>query len=148
MGAPQPYAHQSILNDPAIRIALKQAWQDSNPGLMGAHEEGGFIVQDLANQMSVIRWPKGLQNSIVVPVHRNCRIGEQDIVATFHTHPNTRDDFLQEPSETDQRAVRDDPDLKGAVYVGEFVISQAAIYLITPIGQVLEVDETQAIFAE
>jgi hypothetical protein len=41
---------------------------------------------------------------------------------------------LQEPSETDKRAVRDDPDLKGNDYVGEFVISQAVIYLVSPAG--------------
>jgi len=44
-----PHSYESILNDPAIRIALKQAWQDSIPGLAGGHEEGGFIVQDSAN---------------------------------------------------------------------------------------------------
>jgi len=38
--------------------------------------------------------------------------------------------------------------LKGAAYVGEFVITQATIYLITPTGQVREVDETQAVLAE
>ena len=143
-----PHSQKSILNDPAIRTALKQAWQDSNPGLTGGHEEGGFIVQDSGNNLSVLQWPKGLQSSIVVPLHRSCQIGEQDIVASFHTHPNTGSDFLQEPSETDKRAVRDDPDLKGAAYLGEFVISQKTIYLITPTGQVREVDETQIVFAE
>lgn len=69
-------------------------------------------------------------------------------MASFHTHPNTGSDFLQEPSETDKRAVYDDPDLRGASYVGEFVISQETIYLITPTGQVREVDETQVVFAE
>lgn len=143
-----PHSYESILNDLAIRIALKQAWQDSNPGLTGGHEEGGFIVQDSANNLSVLQWPKGLQNSMVVPPHHGCQIGEQYIVASFHTHPNTGSDFLQEPSETDKRAVCDDPDLRGAAYVGEFVISQETIYLITPTGQVREVDETQVVFAE
>ena len=75
-------------------------------------------------------------------------MGEQDIVASFHTHPNTGSDFLQEPSETDKRAVCDDPDLKSAAYVGEFVISQETIYFIMPTGQISEVDETQVVFAE
>ena len=65
----------------------------------------------------------------------------------YHTHPNTGDDYLQEPSETDKRAVRDDPDLKGDEYVGEFVISQAVIYLVSPAGQVREVDDTEAVFS-
>jgi hypothetical protein len=64
-----------------------------------------------------------------------------EIVASFHTHPNTGSDYFQEPSETDKRAVRDDSDLKGPEYVGEFVITQAVIYLVTPTGQVREMDD-------
>jgi len=75
-------------------------------------------------------------------------MGENIIVASFHTHPNTGTDFLQEPSETDKRAVRDDPDLKGAAYVGEFVIARETIYLITPDGQVREVADPHALFAQ
>ena len=143
-----PLSPKTVLNNAIVRAALQQAWQDSNPGITGGHEEGGFIVQDAASNLSILRWPKGLQNSILVPPHRGCRIGEQEIVASFHTHPNTGSDFLQEPSETDKRAVRDDLDLKGAAYVGEFVISQATIYLITLTGQVREVDDAQVVFAE
>jgi len=47
------------------------------------------------------------------------------------------------PSETDKRAVRDDPDLKGAFYLGEFVISTDRIYLITPHGQVSVIENTR-----
>jgi proteasome lid subunit RPN8/RPN11 len=72
-------------------------------------------------------------------------MNEHDIVATFHTHPNTGSDYLQEPSETDRRAVQDDPDLKGEFYVGEFVIAQETIYLIAPSGQVSEVGDTKAL---
>ena len=70
-----------------------------------------------------------------------------EIVASFHTHPNTGSDYLQEPSETDKRAVRDDPDLKGDDYIGEFVISQAVIYLVSPAGQVREMDDTEVVFS-
>jgi hypothetical protein len=38
--------------------------------------------------------------------------------------------------------------LKGVFYVGEFVISQEHIYLITPDGQVSEVGETQGFLTE
>ena len=75
-------------------------------------------------------------------------MGGNTIVASFHTHPNTGPDFLQEPSETDNRAARDDPGLKGAAYVGEFVIAQETIYLITPDGQLREVAAPQALFAQ
>ena len=105
-----------ILRDANVCDSLRKAWQDSNPGDFEGHEEGGFIVQDSDDKFQVIRWPKGEQNLILVPPHHDCKIDEVDIVASFHTHPNTASEFLQEPSETDKRAVRDDPDLKGAVY--------------------------------
>lgn len=139
---------ESILGTTSVRVALKRAWQDSKPGVTDGHEEGGFIVQDDANNLSVLRWPKGLQSSILLPPHHGCKVDELRIVASFHTHPNTDAEFLQEPSETDKRAVRDDPDLKGAAYIGELVISQATTYFITPAGQVREVGDTQALFAE
>jgi len=129
------------LNDPTIRAALKQAWEDSQPGLLGGHEEGGFILSDAIGHLKVERWPKGAQNSIILPSHANCKFGELDIIATFHTHPNTGSDFFQEPSVTDKRAVRDDPDLKGGFYKGEFVISQEKVYLILPDGQVSEIGD-------
>lgn len=106
------------------------------------------MIQVSARELSVARWSTGVQNSILVPPHPGCIIGGNPIVASFHTHPNTGADFLQEPSETDKRAVRDDPDLKGAAYVGEFVIAQETIYLIASNGQVREVADTQALFAE
>ncbi len=68
-----------------------------------------------------------------------------DIVGSFHTHPNTGSDAVQEPSETDCRAVRDDPDLKGPDYVGEFVLSEEIIYLITPGGQVRTLGSQRAL---
>jgi hypothetical protein len=74
--------------------------------------------------------------------HTGCKFAGDDIAASFHTHPNTSDDYLQEPSETDKRAVRDDEDLKGEYYEGEFVISNELIYLVTITGSVREIGET------
>jgi len=71
-----------------------------------------------------------------------------DIVASFHTHPNTGPDVLQEPNETDKRAVRDDPDLKGIEYIGEFVLSDETINLVTPSGRVREIGSRQAILGQ
>jgi hypothetical protein len=136
----------SILDNPVVRAVLRQAWEDSQPGPMGGHEEGGFILRDSADNLSVERWLYGQQNSIVVPPHPDCQIDDQDIVATFHTHPNTGSDYLQEPGETDKRAVRDDPHLKGAFYQGEFVISAQTIYRITSTGQVSGVAQTEDYF--
>jgi hypothetical protein len=109
-----------ILANPVVRTALGRAWEDSQPGSTGSHEEGGFILRDPAGNLIAERWPRGQQNTIIVPQHINCRINDLDIVATFHTHPNIGGDYLQEPGVTDIRAVQDDPDLKGPYYEGEF----------------------------
>lgn len=138
----------TVLDASTVRVALKKAWEDSQPGVTDGHEEGGFILRDPAGSLSVVRWPKGAQKSIILPPHPNCKVGERDIVATFHTHPNTGSEYLQEPSETDKRAVRDDPALKGGFYAGEFVISQETVYLVTPDGQASEVGEAREILGE
>ncbi len=142
-----PLTAKAVLSNPKVRHALQQAWIDSNPGITGGHEEGGFVVRNADGSLSVRRWQKGSQDTIQVPSHRNCMFDGLEIVASFHTHPNTGSDYLQEPSETDKRAVRDDPDLKGEDYVGEFVISQAVIYLVSPAGQVREMDDTDAVLS-
>lgn len=128
------FSASEISQNPSVVAELKRAWQDSEPGISGGHEEGGFIVVDEPGILSFVRWRKGAQNEIVLPPHGNCLAGGKAIVASFHTHPNTGADFQQEPSLTDVRAVRDDPDLKGRLYPGEFVVSQENIYLIEPSG--------------
>ncbi len=132
-----------LLTNPNVRAALKQAWSESQPGASRAHEEGGFIVERTSGEMRVVRWPRGSGRTIEVPPHHGCQVAGMDIVASFHTHPNVGADFLQEPSETDRRAVRDDPDLKGAEYAGELVISAALVYGVTPFGRVVELGSTE-----
>lgn len=134
---------RALLDDLAVRAALRQAWEDSRPGPTGGHEEGGFLLRDAMGLLSAERWPPGVQNSIIVPDHAGCKRRDRDIVATFHTHPNTGSEFLQEPSVTDTRAVRDDPQLKGPSYAGEFVISQETVYLIEPTGHVTDLGATR-----
>ena len=137
--------HGFLLDEPVVRLAFEKAWRDSRPDESGGHKEGGFIVQDPNGELSVVRWPSGNQDTIAMPSYTNCKIGKNDIVATFHTHPNIGSDYLQEPSETDKRSVRDDLDLKGDFYEGEFVISHDTIYLIMPDGRVTSVVSTQEI---
>jgi hypothetical protein len=127
-----------ILKDGSVLAQLKLAWITAR---LSGLEEGGFITKDASENLDIVRWPTGGQDSIRVPPHQNCKVVDRSIVATFHTHPNTGADYVQEPSETDKRAVRDDPDLKGADYVGEFVISYEMIFLITPGGRVREIAE-------
>ena len=135
-----------VLENKSILAELKQAWLDSEPNVSGGHEEGGFIVVNDLGFLSVVRWGKGTQNEINLSPHRNCFIDGKTIVASFHTHPNTGVEFQQEPSLTDVRAMRDDPDLKGAFYLGEFVVSQENVYLIEPSGQIGVVGKTDEIF--
>ena len=143
---PKPYV--LILIDEIVRAAISKAWMESMPGIAGGHEEGGFITQEPNGTFNVFRWPQGEQAQIKVPPHPDCFVNGLEIVASFHTHPNTGGDYLQEPSETDKRAVRDDPNLKGENYVGEFVISNETIYLITPFGQVRELYDTEFVLTD
>ena len=83
----------TILNEPVVRDALKQAWQDSQPGRSGGHEEGGFILRNEAGKISVMRWPRGERDWILMPPHVDCRIEDKEIIGTFHTHPNTGPDL-------------------------------------------------------
>jgi hypothetical protein len=72
-----------ILNNPVILTALKQAWEDSLPGIIGGHEEGGFILRDTAGNFSVFRWPKGSTNSIILPQHLNCQFDDKELLLHF-----------------------------------------------------------------
>ncbi|PYJ81427.1 MAG: hypothetical protein DME22_21155 [Verrucomicrobia bacterium] len=113
---------EALLNNADIRAALRLAWRESHPGSSDGHEEGG--------------------------PHPGCRAEGLEIIVSFHTHPNTGPDYVQEPSETDKRAVRDDPDLKAPHYSGELVISAALLYFVTPTGDVVELGETERILAQ
>lgn len=135
-----PLKPVEILLDSVVRAALTQAWMESKSGLTGGHEEGGFIVLGEDDKLRVQRWPAGEGSSIKVPDHAGCTVNGLPILATFHTHPNTGPDYLQEPGETDKRGVKDDADLKGALYVGEFVVANEMLYLITPGGTVRDLD--------
>jgi hypothetical protein len=48
-----PKRPTTLLRNPIVRAALQQAWKDSNPGISGGHEEGGFIVQGMKQKLDV-----------------------------------------------------------------------------------------------
>jgi hypothetical protein len=133
---------EEILRSREVIDALLCAWGDSNPGAIGGHEEGGFIVKGNAGKFQAVRWPRGGGNLIDVPPHPNCHIGGDEILITFHTHPNTGSDYTQEPSQTDIRGVQNDPDLKSPGYLGELVISSRILYFIHRDGSVAELGRT------
>lgn len=66
---PMNQGYAEILNNPLVCAELKQAWEDSQPGVTGGHEEGGFILKDSAGNLSIVRWSVGDRNSIILPAH-------------------------------------------------------------------------------
>ncbi len=82
-----------IIGNEIVLGELITAWNDSVPSISDGHEAAGFIVVDKFENLSVLRWEKGMQNEIVLPPHRNCFIDGKEIVASFHTHPNIGGDF-------------------------------------------------------
>jgi hypothetical protein len=135
----------SVLADPSVRQEFRKAWEDSQPGTAAAHEEGGFVLAAPDGTITIERWPHGSQDEIVVPAHPGERRGSLEIVATFHTHPNVGIDFQQEPSLTDIRAVRFDPDLRHSSYEGEYVIGGEVLYHILPSGRVEQVGDRKSL---
>jgi hypothetical protein len=130
-------------DNPAVRAALRAAWEQSLPGTATAHEEGGFVLQQDDGQLRIEPWPRGRLNEIEVPAHVGGRRNGLIIIATFHTHPNPGADFQQEPSLTDIRAVRHDPNLRHREYEGEVVVSFEKTYQIQPDGSVVVLGDTR-----
>jgi proteasome lid subunit RPN8/RPN11 len=135
----------SVLENELIRSALRLAWRDSQSESASPQEEGGFVLRNADGSLSVERWPSGAQNEIIVPPHAGCSRSGLVIVATFHTHPNSGADFQQEPSLTDIRAVRNDPDLKHQGYEGEYVIATDNVYVIRTDGKVELIGSSKAV---
>ena len=138
----------TVLDIPLVQQEFRQAWIDSKPGLTGGHEEGGFILKDSSEQLSIEHWVKGSQNEIIVPSHPKGKYNDKEIIATFHTHPNTGTNFQQDPSDTDIRAVKGDSELKTDVYEGEYVITEDIIYKIDKFGNVIQIGKTREILKE
>lgn len=81
--------YTELLREQVVIAAMSAALLDSHPGVSDGHEEGGFILRRADGQIEILRWVTGVQNSIRVPPHPGCKIEENDILASFHTHPNT-----------------------------------------------------------
>jgi hypothetical protein len=135
-----------LLKDSSVREGLRQAWLDSSTGVFGGHEEGGFILMDERDALSIARWPRGVKNLIDVPPHPLAHYEGKRILATFHTYPNTGRSFDPEPSDGDVDGVRFDKELKVSHYCGELVISEAKIYHILPYGDWYALTETRILF--
>jgi hypothetical protein len=84
---------KDILSDPVVQDGLKDAWEDSDEGTPGEHEEGGFVLECVSigadgtpvYELRIIRVPAGdnKQMKPVIPdLPPGCRV-----IAFFHTHP-------------------------------------------------------------
>jgi hypothetical protein len=124
----------TLLQNSRVRVGLRAAWLDSQPGFVDYHEEGGFITRSTTGDLDIIRWPRGATATIRVPAHPGCRVLGAEILATFHTHPNTHRQAPQEPTFRDVWNVANDPNRKASHYLGEYVISQQLVYFIYPNG--------------
>ena len=77
--------------------------------------------------MKKAAWSRGVKDTIIVSSHSACQFEGLDIAASFHTHPNMGDGYMQEPSETDRRAVHDDVILKGEYFTKANLSSQVKL---------------------
>jgi len=58
--------YKELLNNPKLIAALRETWEESQPGVTGGHEEGGFVLRDPNGKLEILRWTTGAQNSICV----------------------------------------------------------------------------------
>jgi len=43
-----------LLQNNVVLEGLRKAWLDSNPGISGGHEEGGFVAEEEAGALQVV----------------------------------------------------------------------------------------------
>jgi hypothetical protein len=90
-----PSSHvDDVLNDPVVQDALDRAWDASDEGTPGEHEEGGDIYQcreanadgSYSYRTEIRPWPPGTSEGIA-PSRTPTMTGPCRFVATYHTHP-------------------------------------------------------------
>ena len=130
------FAHASVV------AGMRQAYVESEVGGSQPKEQGGFLVRDVQTGIpTVIRLPSSARDSLSYPLCPNGLYQGQEILGTFHTHPNTGKEWLQEPSPQDIRLSKEYPETMG---LHQFVISRENIYhidndgLVTIIGRTIE----------
>ncbi len=93
-----------LLSDPNIIAAMQRAYQESDVGGPNPTEQGGYVLRSVTSSgFEVERLPAGQRDSLSYPICTDGRYNGRDIVATFHTHPNTGAEWSQAPSPQDVR---------------------------------------------
>jgi hypothetical protein len=104
-----------LLQDANVDSALRQAWIESHPdapevprGQSGSlkQEQGGFIYWNKTTGMLEIeRLPAGGRDRL--PGKPSANTAQRELVASFHTHPNTAaEGYVADPSPADRAFVR------------------------------------------
>jgi hypothetical protein len=104
---------------------LRRAFQESGVGTDNPVEQGGFIVLDYdSGALDVVRLPASGPHSLVYPICADGKFRGNQIVGSFHTHPNTGLGWRQEPSMQDMRLSQEYPETMGP---HQFVIASDTI---------------------
>jgi len=128
------HSAEHLLENATIRRAFRDALLESRPGTKTPIEQGGFIVRDAGTLRPVVRrLSVGQADSFQIPMCPDGRFHGEEILGSFHTHPNTGPDWQEEPSRQDIRLVTEYPETVGPWH---FVIGQARTYCIANDGAV------------
>lgn len=125
---------EELLDEATIRSALRDALLDSRPGTKAPIEQGGFIVRDSGTLRPVVRRLNiGQADSFQIPLCPDGKFQGEQILGSFHTHPNTGPLWQEEPSRQDIRLVTEYPETVGRWH---FVIGPERTYCIVNDGTV------------
>lgn len=137
---PQSLSFTELLALPQVIAGFRQAYDDSDVGGSQPIEQGGFLVRDSHSSEVVIkRLPSSERDSLSYPLCSDGKYQGQEIVGSFHTHPNTGKEWRQEPSPQDIRLSKQFPETMGP---HQFVISSDTIYHVDNNGVVSAVGHT------
>ncbi len=147
---PKDSREEKLLQDPKVQRALAHAIRKSTSNPKNIHEEGGFILQDSKGKIAVRNLPAGGQASLRFPPYLDGRIGNREIIGSFHTHPNagvipgTGFTWDPRPSDRDIDNSRNFPKLFGRI---QYVVARDdKIYAVDNQGNFTEVGDTNDLF--
>ena len=131
---------RELLAHPSVVAGMRQAYVESDVGGSQPQEQGGFLVRNIqTGSPTVTRLPSSARDSLSYPLCPDGLYQGQQILGSYHTHPNTGKEWRQEPSPQDIRLSKEYPETMG---LHQFVISRENIYDIDNDGQVTIVGRT------
>lgn len=129
-----------LLADPNVVAGMRKAFEESDAGGSEPVEQGGFILRHPeTGELAVERLPSQHRSSLRYPICSGGTYRGKEIVGSFHTHPNTGSEWMQEPSPQDVRVSKEYPETMGP---HQFVFSATTAYHIDNEGLVSEIGQT------